>query len=62
MSALTGYQNGSTFPPIATTMLSTIAAGLNKADTATVGGPPPVPHVLEAIVDAIAALDVAING
>jgi hypothetical protein len=43
-------------------MLSTIAAGLNPTDTAAIGGPPPVPHVLEAIVDAIAALDQAVNG
>jgi hypothetical protein len=62
MSALTNYQDGSTFPPIATTMLSTIADDLNRKDTAQIGGPPPTPHVLEAIVDAIAALDQAVNG
>jgi len=61
MSALTNYQNGQTFPPIATTLLSTIAAGLNKADTALVGGPPPGPAVLSTIIDAITALDVALN-
>lgn len=62
MSALTSYQNGQTFPAISTAMLSTIAEGLNPTDTAAVGGPPPVPHVLEAIVDAITALDQAANG
>jgi hypothetical protein len=61
MSALTNYHAGQTYPPIATTMLSTIAAGLNPKDTAAVGGPPPTPKVLEAIVDAITALDVALN-
>lgn len=62
MSALINHQNGQTFPTITTAMLATIATGLNKADTATFGGPPPVPHVLEAIVDAITALDQSING
>lgn len=57
MSALTNYQAGQTYPPIATMMLATIATGLNKADTALIGGPPPSAHVLSAIVDAIAALD-----
>jgi hypothetical protein len=62
MSALTNYQNGSTFPPIATAMLGAIAAGLNPTDSSAVGGPPPTPHVLEAIVDAIVAIDQAVNG
>jgi hypothetical protein len=62
VSSLTNYQAGATFPAISTTMLSIIAAGLNPTDTATLGGPPPVPHVLEAIVDAIVALDTAVNG
>lgn len=62
MSALTNYQAGQTYPAIATTMLRTIAAGLNPTDTAAVGGPPPVPHVLEAIVDAVVALDQQVNG
>jgi hypothetical protein len=62
MSALTEYQGGSTFPTISTTMLGKVAAGLNPTDTAAVGGPPPTPHVLEAIVDAITALDQAVNG
>jgi hypothetical protein len=60
MSALTNYQSGQTYPPIATTMLSTIAAGLNPTDVAAVGGPPRTPHVLEAIVDAIAVLEAAV--
>ncbi len=62
MSALTSYQAGATFPAISTTMLSAIAEGLNPTDTAAIGGPPPVPHVLEAIIDAIAALDHAVSG
>jgi hypothetical protein len=62
MSALTSYQAGTKYPPIATTMLSKIAAGLNPTDTALVGGPPPTPAVLEAIVDAVTALDQNING
>lgn len=62
MSALTNYQGGATFPTISTTMLSTIAANLNPHDTAALGGPPPGPHILEAIIDAIAALDQAVNG
>jgi hypothetical protein len=62
MSALTNYQAGATFPAISTAMLSTIAANLDPHDTAAVGGPPPGPHVLEAIVDAIAALDQQVNG
>lgn len=62
MSALTDYQSGTTFPATTTAMLAKIAAGLNPADTATLGGPPPVPHVLEAIVDAVVALDEAVNG
>jgi hypothetical protein len=62
MSALTKYQNGQTYPAISTTMLGKIADDLNLTDTAQIGGPPPTPNVLEAIVDAIAALDVAING
>jgi hypothetical protein len=62
MSALTSYQAGTTYPPIATTMLGKIAAGLNPTDVAYVGGPPPTPNVLEAIVDAIAALDQSVNG
>lgn len=61
MSALIDYQNGSTFPPIATTMLGKVAAGLNPTDTATIGGPPPVPRVLEAIIDAVVAIDQALN-
>jgi hypothetical protein len=43
-------------------MLGKIAAGLNPTDTAAVGGPPPVAHVLEAIVDAIVAIDQQANG
>jgi hypothetical protein len=62
MSALTNYQSGQTYPAIATTMLGKIAAGLNPTDTATIGGPPPTPNVLEAIVDAVVALDQAVNG
>ncbi|CQD07420.1 hypothetical protein BN000_01482 [Mycobacterium europaeum] len=62
MSALTSYQAGAPFPEISSAMLATIADGLNPADTAVVGGPPPVPHVLEAIVDAIVALDQKLNG
>lgn len=62
MSSLTNFQAGQTFPAISTSMLATIADGLNPADTAAIGGPPPVPHVLEAIVDAITALDQAVNG
>jgi hypothetical protein len=61
MSALTQYQAGATFPPIATTMLSKVAANLNPGDTALIGGPPPTPAVLEAIVDALTALDVALG-
>ncbi len=57
MSALTNYQAGTTFPPIATTMLGKIAAGLNPTVIAQVGGPPPTPAVLSAIVDAIVAID-----
>ena len=62
MSALANFQNGSTFPAISTTMLGTIAAGLNKADTAAVGGPPPGPRVIEALLDAVVALDQQVNG
>lgn len=62
MSALTNYQSGATFPAISTTMLGKIAAGLDPTDVATVGGPPPGPHVLEALVDAVAALDQQLNG
>lgn len=62
MTALTQYQDGATFPAIATTMLATVADGLNKADTAFIGGPPATPNVLEAIIDAITALDQQING
>lgn len=62
MSALTNYQTGQTFPAISTSMLGTIADGLNAADTAAVGGPPPLPHVLSALVDAIVALDQAAHG
>jgi hypothetical protein len=61
MSALTSYQNGATFPPIATTMLGKVAAGLNPGDTALIGGPPPTPAVLEAIIDALVAIDVALG-
>jgi hypothetical protein len=42
-------------------MLSKIAADLNPTDTALVRGPPPTPAVLEAIIDALVALDVALN-
>ena len=42
-------------------MLSKIAAGLNPTDTGLVGGPPPTPAVLSAIIDAITALDVALG-
>jgi hypothetical protein len=62
VSALTEYQNGSTFPATSTTMLAAIAAELNPTDTSEVGGPPPSPHVLEAIVDAVVALDTKVNG
>jgi hypothetical protein len=62
VTALTNYQNGTTYPSIATAMLSKIAAGLNPTDTAVIGGPPPTPAVLEAIVDAIVAIDQNING
>jgi hypothetical protein len=62
MTALANYQNGQTFPAISTTMLSTIAAGLNKSDTALIGGPPPGPHVIEALLDAVVALDQQVNG
>lgn len=62
MSALTEFQNGATYPTITTTMLTRIAEGLNPTDTALIGGPPPTPNVLEAIVDAITALDQAVNG
>ena len=61
MSALTSYQSGTIYPPIATAMLAKIAANLNPSDVALVGGPPPTPNVLEAIVDALVALDVALN-
>ncbi len=57
MSAISEYQGGQTFPPIATTMLGKVAAGLNPTDTALVGGPPPTPAVLSAIIDAIVAID-----
>jgi hypothetical protein len=62
MSALTDYQAGQTFPAISTTMLAAIAAGLNPTDTAAVGGPPPSARRLSAIVDALVALDKAVNG
>jgi hypothetical protein len=62
LSALIQYQAGQTYPAISTAMLGAIAAGLNPTDVAAVGGPPPVPHVLEAIVDAITALDQQVNG
>jgi hypothetical protein len=61
LSALTAYQAGTTYPPIATTMLAKIAAGLNPSDVALVGGPPPTPAVLSAIVDAIVAIDDALG-
>jgi hypothetical protein len=61
LSALTNYQSGQTFPPIATTMLGKVAAGLNPTDTALIGGPPPTPAVIEALLDAITALDVALG-
>lgn len=57
MSALTDFQAGQTYPAISTTLLGKVAAGLSPGDTLLVGGPPPVPHVLSAILDAIVALD-----
>lgn len=62
MSALTNFQAGQTFPAVSTTMLGKIADGLNVDDTAAIGGPPPSPHVLEAIVDALVSLDQQLNG
>ena len=62
MSALTSYQAGGTFPAISTAMLAKVAGGLNPTYTAKLGGPPPTPNVLEAIVDAITALDTVVNG
>lgn len=62
MSSLTDYHAGQTFPAISTTMLGKVADRLNPDDTAPIGGPPAVPHVLEAIIDAIVAVDQAAHG
>lgn len=62
MSALTNYQAGQTYPAISTAMLGKVSANLNPTDTEQIGGPPPTPQVLEAIVDAIVAIDQNING
>lgn len=62
MSALVNYQSGQTYPAITTTMLAKVATNLNPTDTATFGGPPPVPHVIEAIIDALVAIDEQLNG
>lgn len=42
-------------------MLAKIAAGLNPADVALTGGPPPTPAVLEAIVDMLVAIDTSLG-
>ena len=62
MSALTSYQAGTTFPAISTAMLATIADGLNPDDTAAVGGPPALPAIMSALIDAVVALDEKLNG
>ncbi|MGA8332956.1 MAG: hypothetical protein WB777_27285 [Mycobacterium sp.] len=43
-------------------MHNVIGDGLKPTDTALIGGPPPVPHVIEALIDAVVALDQAVNG
>lgn len=62
MSALTNFQAGQNFPAVSTTMLGKIADGLNPTDTAAIGGPPATPHIIEALVDAVTALDQQLNG